>query len=468
MVVHPASHAGYYPGSSLLTLKMLYDPETGAILGAQAVGADGVDKRIDVIATAMAGRLTVEDLEHLELCYAPPYGSAKDPVNMAGFVATNNRSGVHRAAQVEDLPRPGDETVTVLDVRTKEEHGARHIPGDIHVPLNELRDRIEELPADRPVIVYCGSGYRSYVAHRILGQRGYDARNLVGGFKYWAMRNEREEDMQAHTCAGGGCSAEMTPPAPPPPPPPPSDEGEAVRLDACGLQCPGPLMQMQKRMEEIEVGHRLEVLASDPGFPADAAAWCRSRGHELISVDSVGGRVRALIRKGAPAQDPVLTRALAGRKKLTAVVFSGDLDRAMAAFIIANGAAAMGMDVTLFFTFWGLNVLRKADPPAVQKGFLDSMFGAMMPRGAEKLALSKMNMGGMGTAMMKHVMAQKKVASLPELIAKAREAGVHIVGCTMSMDVMGLKKEELIDGIDEGGVAAYLGSAEDSAINLFI
>lgn len=465
VVVHPASHAGYYPGAAPLTLKLLYAPESGAILGAQAVGAEGVDKRIDIVATAMAGKLTVEDLEHLELCYAPPYGSAKDAVNMAGFVAANMRRGDHFAAQVEDLPRPGCEDCLVLDVRTKDEHEARHIPGDLHIPLNELRDRLDEIPRGRKLIVYCGSGYRSYVAHRILRQRGFEALNLVGGFKYWAMCNERPEDMEANTCAGGACSPEMTVPAPALPP---QGEGELAELDACGLQCPGPLMQMQKRIETMAAGDRLAVKATDPGFPADAAAWCRSRGHELLSVEPQKGSLLAMIRKGAPKTAPALREAFAGKKRLTAVVFSGDLDRAMAAFIIANGAAAMGMETTLFFTFWGLNVLRKADPPAVEKGFLDAMFGAMMPRGAEKLSLSKMNMAGMGTAMMKHVMAEKKVATLPQLIENAREAGVRIVACTMSMDVMGLRREELIDGVEEGGVAAYLESAGDSTINLFI
>ncbi len=157
-----------------------------------------------------------------------------------------------------------------------------------------------------------------------------------------------------------------------------------------------------------------------------------------------------------------------GAKKLTAVIFSGDLDRAMGAFIIANGAAAMGMKPTLFFTFWGLNILRKSNPPSVDKGMLDTMFGAMMPRGADKLKLSSLNMAGMGTAMMKHVMSEKNVDSLPTLIAKAKESGVRLIACAMSMDIMGLKMEELIDGVEEGGVAAYLENAGESGVNLFI
>ena len=160
-------------------------------------------------------------------------------------------------------------------------------------------------------------------------------------------------------------------------------------------------------------------------------------------------------------------QSMAGDGK-TIIVFSGDLDKVLASFIIANGAAAMGRPVTMFFTFWGLNVLRKASKVKVEKSFIEAMFGGMMPRGAGKLKLSKLNMGGMGTAMMKMVMRKKNVDSLETLIQKAMKAGVKIVACTMSMDIMGIKEEELIPGVELGGVGAYLGDAEESNVNLFI
>jgi peroxiredoxin family protein len=150
------------------------------------------------------------------------------------------------------------------------------------------------------------------------------------------------------------------------------------------------------------------------------------------------------------------------------VVFSGDLDKALASFIIANGAAAMGRKVTMFFTFWGLNVLRKDEKINVKKNFMEKMFGAMMPRGSKKLKLSKMNMGGMGSAMMKKIMKDKNVDSLEALIKQAQNNGVRMVACTMSMDVMGIKEEELLDGIEYAGVATFLSSAENSDASLFI
>lgn len=152
----------------------------------------------------------------------------------------------------------------------------------------------------------------------------------------------------------------------------------------------------------------------------------------------------------------------------TIIMFSGELDKAMASLIIANGAAAMGDDVTIFFTFWGLNVLRKAQKIKIKKQFMENMFGFMMPRGAEKLGLSKMNFGGAGAVMMKSIMKKKNVNTLPELLENAQAMGVKMIACTMSMDVMGIKQEELIDGIEFAGVATYLGEADNANVNLFI
>lgn len=156
------------------------------------------------------------------------------------------------------------------------------------------------------------------------------------------------------------------------------------------------------------------------------------------------------------------------KEKTTIVLFSGELDKAIAAFIIANGAAAYDHEVTIFFTFWGLNALRKDENVFVKKGFLEKMFAKMMPRGANKLGLSRMNFGGMGPKMIKHVMKKHNALTLPQLIELAQEQGVKLVACTMTMDLLGLQKEELLDGIEYAGVAAYLGDASDAKVNLFI
>jgi len=183
--LHPASHAGYYPGAEPIALKILFDPDTGKLLGAQAVGRDGVDKRIDVLATALAGGLTVDDLAELELGYAPPFGSAKDPVNLAGMAGQNVRAGYVRLAQWSEVATLDPSRTVLLDVRTTEERQAGQLPGSIHIPLAELRARLGQLPKDREIIAHCQSGQRSYFACRLLEQRGYSARNLAGSFRTW-------------------------------------------------------------------------------------------------------------------------------------------------------------------------------------------------------------------------------------------------------------------------------------------
>ncbi|KAG9228507.1 FAD-dependent pyridine nucleotide-disulfide oxidoreductase [Amylocarpus encephaloides] len=183
ITVHPPDHAGYYPGSHAMTLKVAFEKKTGRILGAQVVGIESVDKRIDVLATAMQAGMTMFDLEHLELAYAPPYGSAKDPVNMAGFVGSNLLRGDVRILHVEDLKLGADNNSQIVDVRSPAEFSRGHIPSAVNLNLNTLRDNIESLDRKRRVIVHCQVGYRGYLAYRILSQMGFDVVNLDGGYK---------------------------------------------------------------------------------------------------------------------------------------------------------------------------------------------------------------------------------------------------------------------------------------------
>ncbi len=186
--IHPAHHAGYYPGAEGMTLKLLFEPEQGRILGAQAVGGAGVDKRIDVLATAIQARMTVFDLEELELAYAPQFGSAKDPVNMAGFVAAGWLRGDHPQRHFGDvLSLPIDARPAIIDVRTPEEFSAGSVPGAVNIPVDDLRQRLDEVPADRPVATYCQVGMRGYLATRILRLNGRDAVNLAGGYRTYQL-----------------------------------------------------------------------------------------------------------------------------------------------------------------------------------------------------------------------------------------------------------------------------------------
>jgi NADPH-dependent 2,4-dienoyl-CoA reductase/sulfur reductase-like enzyme/peroxiredoxin family protein/rhodanese-related sulfurtransferase/TusA-related sulfurtransferase len=457
--LHPSGHAGYYPGSAPMHIKVLFTPETGKLLGAQVVGFDGVDKRLDVFATALRAGLTVGDLENLELSYAPPYGSAKDAVNMAGFVASNLLKGDVKFWYAEDFPEK-TAGAFLVDVRGPQEYELSHIPGAVNIPLGKLRAQLNRLPRDKPVYVYCKVGFRSYLAYRLLRQRGFtQVATLAGGSLTFCSYHESQ------VCGGKPevpvlsyaeeKQAALTVPA-----------GTRVEVDCSGLQCPGPIKRLKDEMDRLATGDEILIRATDPGFVNDARAWCLRNGHDLLDVRQEKALVEARIRKGGA---PAGSGAPALRKdKKTFVVFSGELDKVMAAFVIANGALAMGSEVTLFFTFWGLNALRKSGPQAGGKGLLDWMFGMMMPKGPTALSLSNLNMGGMGTALMKYVMKSKRVDSLPVLMASARAAGVKMVACSMSMEVMGIQREELVDGLEIGGVAAFLGQADESNMTLFI
>ncbi len=470
--VHPANHAAYYPGAKPITLKLLFDPEGGKVLGAQAVGFEGVDKRIDVLATAVRAGLTVYDLEELELCYAPPYGSAKDPVNYAGFTAANILRGDARHVHVEDILKlaPGQK---LLDVRTAEEVAAGTIPGSLHIPLQEIRSRMDELSKDTEWLIFCQAGLRGYLAYRIMAQHGYKAANVDGGYKTYTMLAATDKavydtDGKSEMDDDTGERTRQEAPAVPAPETPAAPAVIAARVDARGLQCPGPIIQLRDGVESVALGEAVEILATDPGFAADVPAWCHSTGHALQEIgETPSGDYRAVVMRQAPVEAEA--GAPPSKKKMTNVVFSNDLDKTMAALIIANGAAAAGYEVTLFFTFWGLSLLRKEQPVPVKKGLLESMFGMMLPRGVKgRLKLSQMHMAGLGTAMMNYIMQEKNVASVSELLEQAQKNGIRMVACTMTMDVMGLKREELIDGVEEGGVALYVDDMADSCANLFI
>lgn len=459
--VHPASHASYYPGAAALRIKMLFDPETGKVLGAQAVGAEGVDKRIDVFAVAIRAGLTVYDLEELELSYAPPFGSAKDPVNFAGFVAANALRGDVKLCHVSDMVNPAAGQ-KLLDVRTPDERAAGTIPGSKNIPVDDLRERLDELNKEKEYLVFCRVGLRGYLACRILKQNGFNCRNLTGGFiTYQRTTGIAATQMpEDHTPTHDSDAQDSNP----------LEQDVPVKLvktiNACGLSCPGPILQLKKAIDEINEGEAVCINATDPGFVTDAPAWCHSTGHEIASIDpGEGGAYRATIIKRSVAHNRVMQAS--GKKAMTNVVFSGDFDKAMAAFIVANGAAAAGYDVTLFFTFWGINLLRKSGPVTVKKNPIEKMFGMMMPKGTGKAPLSQMNMGGMGLAMIKGIMKHKNVMTLEALIAQAKESGVKLIVCTMSMDLMGIKREELIDGLEEGGVAMYVDHLSESNANLF-
>jgi len=467
--IHPTNHASYYPGSSVISLKVLFNPETEEIYGAQAVGGDdGVDKRIDVISTAIYAKMKVTDLKDLDLAYAPPFSSAKDPINMVGFVAENIMSGLVDTITWQDMQELASKGSYILDIREKAEYVLEYLPGSINIPLSELRQHLDEIPKDQEIYVYCHVGTRGYTATRILKQLGYNVKNLDGGFKSYSCVFDHEGSEICFTLTDDlgipvvdkEKQAQAIPVV--------NDQKVSLSVDACGLQCPGPIVQVYKAMQNIEDGNILEVRATDPGFKKDIKTWAEKTGNTLINIESENKVITAYVQKGTQKQIKQGLEVKEDKNGTTIVVFSQDLDKAIAAFIIANGAKSMGKDVSLFFTFWGLNILRKPKKVKVKKSFIEKMFGRMMPRGTQKLPISNMNMVGMGPKMIKGIMKKKNVDSLQTLMKTAMDMGVKVTACAMSMDIMGIKEEELIDGIEIAGVATYLGDTQEANHNLFI
>lgn len=463
--IHPSGHAGYYPGTSTMHIKLLFD-DSGRILGAQACGFDGVDKRLDVLATALRSGMSVYELQDLELSYAPPFGSAKDPINMSGFVASNVLLGDIKLWYAEDYPTKTQDA-KLVDVRTKDEFDIWHIPGAENVPLAQFRELSQTWDRNTKIRLYCGVGFRSYLAYRSLVQRGFsDVETLSGGsttFRYYHQVTHETEALPAPVLNYAETESLFKRA--------PAASGLSIDLDCTGLACPGPIMKLSEKVKDLKPGDEVTIHVSDPGFANDGPAWCQRNGHELVSMVPEGSGYAATIRKGgagALVSAQAASVQASGPAKTSFVVFSGDLDKLIAAFIIANGAIAMGEEVSMFFTFWGLNALRKKNPPRRQKKLMEKMFSTMMPSSADALKLSQMHMAGAGTAMIKSVMKQHNVQSLPELMQSAQKGGARIIACTMTMDLLGIAPSDLMDGIEFGGVASFLGEAAQSQTTLFI
>ena len=297
--VHPVSHASYYPGAIPMSLKLIFNDE-GRVLGAQGIGYDGVDKRIDVIATAIRLNATVEDLAELELSYAPPFSSAKDPVNMAGFVAQNVLAGRTNVVAWKDIEEYKNDEYLLLDVRTEEEFENGHLEGALNIPVDSLRERFNELDKTKTIVEYCQVGLRGYIADRILSQNGFKVLNVTGGYKTTSMLNynpRKSNSDDKNTKDNKSSNMTIDP------------DTQTVRkdenktgnydkaIDTCGLCCPGALVQVKASMDDLKDGQILKVTASDPGFYEDLKAWCKRTNNEVVDMSKTSGNMTVFIKK---------------------------------------------------------------------------------------------------------------------------------------------------------------------------
>lgn len=467
-IIHSNSHAGYYPGAVRISIKLIFSKIDGTILGAQCIGYDGVDKRVDIISSYIQKKMTVYDLTEFEHSYAPPYSSAKDPVNIAAFTALNILDGSVKNITSNELPLHSE--AILLDVRSKLEiESAGTIPGAINIQFEDIRDKIDNLPKDKEIIVFCAVGARGYFVSRILTQNGFNSvYNLTGGYETYKNLHEPQSNPGYFDNNQKITTDNLIDTI--------DDNYRKITVNACGLSCPGPIMKLKAELDKLGNGEILTITATDPGFYKDVESWCNVTGNCLISRKMEKGIVTADIRK--PHEDKAEIKTIyntlqpSDREDITngktIIVFSDDFDKALASFVIANGALAMNKKVSMFFTFWGLNVIKKHKKPHIVKSIIGKAFSFMLPRSSRNLKLSKMNMFGTGPLLMRNIMKKQNVDSLEEMIKSAMSAGVEMIACQMSMDVMGVKKEELIDGVNIGGVANYLERADHSNVNLFI
>ncbi len=343
---------------------------------------------------------------------------------------------------------------TILDVREPDEVLVYPIQDAVNIPFSKLSAQIDTIPKSLPVYVLCSTGDLSEEVAEILADRDYDVTNVEGGVS--AIRRLQKAPTVGEQSASGEFPQKSdTAPAP----------SEPVRIDAKGLKCPGPIVKVADTIRSLQDGEQVIVEATEDAFASDTQVWCERTGNKLLQLKVDSGVITATLQKSVE-KNSGSNREFEHEK--TFVVFSNDLDKVIAAFIMANGSAAMGRKVTLFFTFWGLNVLRRPEKVSVKKDLIGRMFGLMMPRGTRKLGLSQMNMGGAGAWMIRSVMKKNGISSVEELMQNAIDHGVRLVACQMSMDIMGIKQEELIDGVELGGVASMLGSAEKSDLTYFI
>ena len=383
----------------------------------------------------------------------------------------------YRNISAEDFAKLDYSTVTLVDLREPDEVIVSGIEGAINIPFSNFAKGLEDVPKDKPVYVFCREGSFSEEVAEILADRGYEVYNLLGGYQEYRKLTEKKQEPKKDPVPVKKTATVNDIPAA-------GADEEELYVDAKSLRCPGPIVKVADTLRDLPDGSVIKAEATEDAFYSDIRVWAERTGNDLLSLDAKDGVITARIKKrtkaapsnGTPdangAVDAVSGTLNGQHIQLgddkTFIVFSGDLDKTIAAFILANGAASLGRKVTMFFTFWGLNILRKPKKVRVKKSFIENMFGAMMPRGTRNLGLSRMNMLGAGSKMIRGIMKSKGIASLEELIDDARNHGVRLVACQMSMDVMGIKQEELIDGVELGGVATFIGSGETSDISLFI
>lgn len=439
--LHPMSHASYYPGAHALHMKIIFSPESELILGAQILGLDGVDKRIDIISTAIQAKMKVTELANLELAYSPPYGSVRDPINFAGMISSNLLKGLVKFVESEHLAE--FEEYLLIDVRTEEEYSINHIPGSINIPLESLRQDSKTIHKDTPIVLICSVGIRSYKGCRILQQKGFNVFSLNGGINIWRnFQKDVDEDL---------CEQEES-----------HTQDSYPLIDARGMSCTGPIIILKEFLKKNRSISTFDMLVTDQLFAGDIDTWCDASGYSSTIIDIENGeykfrfskikRDEVLTTKGSISQLPLssdLVEIENKRLSLGMCIANDDLDRVTSALMYAQLAQAFDKDIFIFFIFSGVKFATKAGTKVRNCSCLS--FGNEEIVNSSTCEESYANTG-----------------SIEPILTSLIENGANVVACGRGLQMLGLGKEDLVDNIKVEGMMALFSREDEFGSLVFV
>lgn len=436
--LYPSDHAGYYPGANALLLKVLYRPSDGALYGAQCLGHSEVHKTIDIIATAIYGGLSVYDLADLELCYAPPYSTAKAPVNFAGYVAQNVRDGlaIQPATCLDDLAADG---AYILDVRTPAEYKAGHIKEATLIPLDDLRSRLDDLPKDQPIYIHCAIGLRGYYAARLLTQKGFDVVNLGGGFRlYSGLKNQ----LKARPLLAA-------------PTPEPAAQAAPASLDLTGLRCPEPILEAARQLAAAPAGQALRLVLPDSQVE-EIRRYCTAQGASIKESRANGTTTLTVTPASGTGQAP---------QGLAFVLYTTDPKKITTALTLATSARAQGVPVDTVFAYWAIQSLAKSPDTGPFAANDDLTTG--LTKAADFLARFHMDPTDRLSGCLRRILNKPSQPDLQATLDRAQAAGVNLLACRTSMEAFRLTNRDLIDPAQPVDLTDYL-NRSDRQTTLYI
>jgi NADPH-dependent 2,4-dienoyl-CoA reductase/sulfur reductase-like enzyme/peroxiredoxin family protein/rhodanese-related sulfurtransferase/TusA-related sulfurtransferase len=451
---HGYTSDSFYPNAMPIVLKLLFTPE-GNILGIQAVGSHSIDKYIDIISSLITLNGTIKDLLELELAYSPPFASAKNILNMLGQSANNILHNLVRPIYADNIDNIIHEDSFIIDVRSSEDFSTGNtLHNAYNIPVKNLKNRLHEIPKNKDIIVYCEDGTLSYIACRILFENAYTKVFMLNGGSILYHDLQKKKNYEEISNTKNVQSLIINPSI------------KKVIIDACLLSYPQIFLKLKHAMSHIQQGEYVEIKMLDEyGFKEDIKAWCISTSHIFVGIEQEykSNFFIAVIQK---QNQLVAINEPNNKHNKTLFIFSNDLDKALTSLMLANTLASGNYPVTIFFSFWGLSLLRKKHQSVYKQNILSKIFNRIVSK--SQMQLSKKNYLGISAWILKKSLSKHSMMNIKDLLQNAKESGVKFVACSHSMAMLGLTKDDMIDGVSVEGLVSYINEAEHSNLNLFM